>query len=1035
MFPFVIRELVRNRRRTITSIVGVILGTGLLSGVLFFIDASGATMTTRAVAELPLDMQVLLSDSFGRRVDFTERFSAPGLLMAGRTATFTLTVRNRTTQAVHEVVIADEPPPPLSYVDGSTTVNGRRIADIAGRSPLAQGLARTGFNFGTLETGTTLTVTYEARANTAFNVNGLRMEGTVSSRENVVRVRANTPHPPTLNQLSDRIGRIPGIASTDELSMVDLASPAVTFGGVQLEGRVRVVGVDIDYPKHNPSVRIVDGSFRSDGVVVSSEMSRSLGVTIGKPIKVSIPGRAAPLPLRVTGIADLSNAQQLFMSRKASKLEDVLYLPFSVVVPLAVFSREIVPAFQRASAVPGAALKNTPLSEVGVRLARPLLRSAPASALAQTTLIAQEIQRVNADDTSLIDNISNALTVAADDAKTGRRMFLFLGIPGVLLAFALVLFGANIQAESQRREHATFRLHGADRAMLLRMVVVRTLTFAGVGALIGLVLGLGAVGLVLGTDAVLEIPFRRTATSALIAIATSVVVAVVALAARDWRASAREIASERGELSVAIRPVWHRRCIDVVLVAIAVLAVARNAITSPPGRVSVSAGQAASIPLEALVAPMAVWLGGAFLFGRGVHAAVGCLRRPDGRAFGSLVRGSLRRTFWRRSWPLVNATIGICLVVTFATNLGVFTSTYYRTKSADSRFAVGADLRITPDETDGPAHGLPLARRLTVEGVQAVTPIIASLENSVLIGPYDQARTDLAAIDPSSFRRAAELSESTFVGVSADTALESLLRDPAGVLISAARADDLSIGVGDRVQVLLARGSKHQRLRTFRVVGLFKAFPGFPQGLDIVVDVAAYRSATGSDGVDFFLARTAEGRGSATASATVRMTTRATGDGRSLRVVTPATYLNKDQSSLTAVNVRGLLELGTAFALAIGVAAVLIVVFGQLLERRKEYVTLRAFGMSTSSMAALILGESLFVTVNGLVGGLAMGLVMARVFVNVLQPIFLVVPHFAVPVRFLARFCAALVVSTVAFALCATALVTGRRAVGILREP
>ena len=86
-------------------------------------------------------------------------------------------------------------------------------------------------------------------------------------------------------------------------------------------------------------------------------------------------------------------------------------------------------------------------------------------------------------------------------------------------------------------------------------------------------------------------------------------------------------------------------------------------------------------------------------------------------------------------------------------------------------------------------------------------------------------------------------------------------------------------------------------------------------------------------------------------------------------------------------------------------------------------------------MAARILGESLFVTVDGLVNGLAMGIVMARVVVKVLQPIFLVVPHFAVPVRFLARFCAAVVVSTVAFALCATALVTPRHAVGILREP
>ena len=57
--------------------VGVTLGTGLLTGVLVFINASAATMTTRAIAALPLDMQVVLTDPFGRRIALTERVEAP----------------------------------------------------------------------------------------------------------------------------------------------------------------------------------------------------------------------------------------------------------------------------------------------------------------------------------------------------------------------------------------------------------------------------------------------------------------------------------------------------------------------------------------------------------------------------------------------------------------------------------------------------------------------------------------------------------------------------------------------------------------------------------------------------------------------------------------------------------------------------------------------------------------------------------------------------------------------------------------------
>ena len=1000
-----------------------------MSGVLFFINASAATMTNRALAPLPLDMQAVLTDPFGRRVDLTERVLAPEQLRAGQKATVELTVRNLTTQAVHEVVVADEPSAPLSYVDGSTTVNGHRIADVAGRSPLAQGMARTGLNLGTLVAASTWTITYEARANADVTVKNLRLEGAVSSREDVIRVRANTPRPPTLGQLAERLRRIPGIAWADELRMIDIGPQAVTSGGVPLDGRVRIVGFDPDYAKHYPSIDIIRGSFRSNGVVVSSETARVLRLTIGKAVNISIPGLSAPMSLPVTGIADLSNAQQLFMSRKASKLEDFLYVPFTVIAPLSLFTENIVPAFQRASAIPGAGIKSTPLSEVDIRVERTTLNSSPASALTQTTVIAGWIRDHSTEGLLLIDNISNALTVAADDAMAGRRMFLFLGLPGVLLAIALVVFNANLQAESQRRDHATMRLHGAERSMLIRIAALRTLLFAGCGALIGVGLGLGATALILGWAAIYDTPRRLTANSSITAISANVIIVVVVLTRKQWQTSAREIGSERRDLSDPIRPTWHRRCFDLYLVLIAAIAVSAEALASAPENGSVSKGRAASLPLRLLLVPMAVWLGGILLFGRLVYALLAHYAQPVGRSFGTLIRGSLVRNVYRRSWPMVSAEIAIGLVVSFSTELVVFNSTYNRTKSADARFAVGSDLRITPLTDDANTSTASLETELKSAGVSALTGVTFSLENSVLIGPYDQARTDLAAIDPASFEVTAALDESTF-DVSKAQAMRLLAR-PDAVLISVTRADDLSINVGDEVSVLLARGSKHQKLKTFDVVGLFEAFPGFPQGLDAVVNRSTYRSATALDSVDFFLART-DGTPAGTVAVASRIT-RTVGGRRALRVVTSIGYLNKDQSSLTAVNVRGLLEMGIGFACAIGISAILMVVFVQFLQRR-EYVALRAFGMSSSSLASLILGESLFIIFHALAGGLAIGLVMARVFVIVLRPIFLVTPQFDVPIRHLAGLGLALVLSTVAFALIATAQVTRQHAVAILRE-
>ncbi len=54
---------------------------------------------------------------------------------------------------------------------------------------------------------------------------------------------------------------------------------------------------------------------------------------------------------------------------------------------------------------------------------------------------------------------------------------------------------------------------------------------------------------------------------------------------------------------------------------------------------------------------------------------------------------------------------------------------------------------------------------------------------------------------------------------------------------------------------------------------------------------------------------------------------------------------NKDQSSLTALNIRGLVDLDSFYTLVISAAVIAMFVFGLMLQRRREYVTLRAQGM------------------------------------------------------------------------------------------
>src|ERR1044071_9418164 len=133
---YVWRELVRNPRRTLAALAGVTLGIALFSAVLFFADGSRATMTRRALAPLALDLHRVRSAPLGARLRFRHRLVAARTGLAkGDTATIALTVSNRDRVGANEVVVNDEPPPPLTYVHGSTRRDGRPLRDVAGQSP------------------------------------------------------------------------------------------------------------------------------------------------------------------------------------------------------------------------------------------------------------------------------------------------------------------------------------------------------------------------------------------------------------------------------------------------------------------------------------------------------------------------------------------------------------------------------------------------------------------------------------------------------------------------------------------------------------------------------------------------------------------------------------------------------------------------------------------------------------------------------------------------------------------------------------
>jgi putative ABC transport system permease protein len=1035
VLSYVWRDLVRNPRRTLASLVGVVLGVGLFSGVLFFIDGSGATMTKRALEPLALDMQRVLTNPLGGSLRLEERVSAPGRLQPGQRATITLAVRNESAAPAHDVVVNDEPPPPLTYVHGTTTLDGKALADKGGHSPLAQGLARTGLNIGTIPPRTRVELTYLARAGRAVSGGTLPLRGTISSRENVVPTKANAPTELTLDELQARIARIPGVAAADGLSFVDLPPGSLQAGGVTVRDPVRVFGLDRRYQEHYPSIRITAGSLGEGSAVLSAEASRTLAVNPGASVQLSLPGHAKPLSLPVSGIADLSQAKPLFYSRNSNKLEDFLYVPDAVIVSPATFKKAIVPAFQSAGAARGTTLKSPPVQEVDVLVDRSRLQSDPASALAQTEAVARSIGQIAPGQDYLIDNISNTLKVAKDDAAVGKSMFLFLGLPGVLLAAILAAYTGSILVSTQRRERANLRVRGADRAHLLRMLLYRTVVFAGIGSLLGVGLGFLSVIAILGRTTLFEAAARDLVASGLIGVGVGMLTTALALYIPGRRSLSREINQERREMAAASVPAWRRLGLDFALLAAAAIAelvaFRAGAFDAPSG--SVYAGQAVSLPSHLLLPALVAWLGGVLLSIRVFQMIASRLPVPAPPRFGPLLRGTLSRSLKRRSWAFASGIVGVGLVVAFGISLAIFSATYDAAKAADSKFVVGSDLRVTPSVLSPRAHPPSFASKLQVPGVSAATPVVFKPENSVLIGPYNQDLKDLAAIDPASFERVATLSDSFFVDRSAAGAMAALEADPRGLLVDSESAGDLSIKRGDRVQVLLARGTKKETKQTFHVVGLFERFPGFPQGTNLVANLGYYEKTTGSKRTDFFLARAADHSDAGLARA---VTSIEAGPGKQapLNIDSTETALDKDQSSLTALNVHGLVDLDSLYTLLMSAAGIAIFVFGMMLQRRREYVAQLAQGMQSREIRALVLGEAALVAACGLTAGLLVGTGMGYLLVHILRPLFILDPSVTFPAGKIVTLAVLVLAATLASALSATVILRRLRPTEILRE-
>jgi putative ABC transport system permease protein len=1031
LFRYVIADLLRNPRRTLSTMVGVTLGVGLFCGVLFFVDGLSASMTARAVAPLPIDIQRIVTERIGGALTLSQSFDAPSIAAGGQ-ARVRLEVRNPSAVAGHEVTVRSMPGRDLVFVPGSAQLDGLPLTGFID-NPFASGLGTMGYNLGSVAPGLVRTVSYLVEAKVNVSLDQMAVKSTFSSRESVSPVAANAPSYIPLDELARLIAQVPGVDHASQLSLADLGSDALSLNGTVAPGHTKILGFDADYASRDATIQIVDGALSPTGAVISAEAARALNARIGDTVTATLPDGSA-LHATISGIADLSRSRSLFSSRRGGDLETFIYSRNSIVVSPQVFASTVQPAYERAATARGTRLKNPPLREIDVALQRQLLQADPATALLETQRIATDVGAVAAHQDYLLDNISNTLSVAAQDAAVAKLLFVFLGVPGLFLASLLAAYAGTVLAEAQRREQATLRIRGASRRDLLRMLTARTGLLTAAGSVVGLAIGYLAAAAILGQQSLALASPASLVTSASLGSVGGFASTGFALFITGRRTIDREINEDRA-LFAARPPLWRRARLDILGVAIVAagtaIAIQTHSFDGAAG--SVYFGRAVQLNVSLLVLPVAVWLTGSLLGGRVIGSVLGWARPESTSSVGRPLPSLYRLSIGRRPWAIANGAIVVALIVGLATSLAAFTASYEAAKSRDARYATGSDIRITPTPTSARIYTVADAGLFKTDGVGATSPVIYTVSNVILRSARTSDPANLAAIDPATWSSVAPLGDEHFDVGDAASALKTLQADPNAIFVSQDMASFLRTKVGDTLHVLLVRATPDQTSVDLRVAGLFERLPGFPDGADALMSIHKHTEAVPSKAPDFFLA-VANGSDDAGLQRALSSIEQGPAATDHLQIDTRVSTLSRDQSSLAALNIAGLAGLDSTFALAMAVIAVAIFVFGLLLQRRREYVTLRAQGLEARTILALIAAEASTVAIGGAIFGLLVGAGMGFYFVSVLRPLFVLSPDYSLPLAVAAVPVGLVGIATLVASLAASRLVSRLDPTELLRD-
>ena len=751
-----------------------------------------------------------------------------------------------------------------------------------------------------------------------------------------------------------------GIADTTGLT-------ATAAGSTQQTGPGKIVGLPTGYSSAFPGeLRTLSG--RGTGVLLAQQTAANLHARPGDTISIGRAGTTAA-KVRVDGVVDLPQADSFFQQVGAPVGAQPQAPPDNVILlPQQTFAAVTAPL---------------PADQVAHQIHAALTRALPGSpstAYTQVSGAARNLETKLAGTGLVGDNLGTALDQARKDALYAQLLFLFLGIPGAIIAGLLTASIAAAGADRRRRDAALLRTRGASTRRLVTLALGETALAAGTG----IALGVGAAVLI-GSSTFGTASFGASTLSAVLWSVGSglagLAIAAAAIALPAWRdARALTVAGQRRVVGRRDRaPWWARYGLDFAALAGAGLVYWQaskngyNLVLAPEGVPQIS------VNWYALAAPVLGWVGLGLLAYRVADLLLHRGRKPLSRILrpiGGELSPTIAATMSRQRRPLAGAVALLALTGAFAASTAVFNSTYDQQAQADARLTNGADVAVTqsPGTVVGPGGARTLQR---IPGVKSIEPL---QHRFAYVGADLQ---DIYGVRPSTIVDAGKLQNGWFAGGTAKSLIARLQSRPDNILVSAETVKDFQLHPGDTIRLRLQDGvTKQLKTIPFHYAGVAREFPTAPRDSFLVANQDYITKTTGSDAVGTFLIQT-DGTSPATVAARVRAQV-----GTSAAVTDITTQRKVVGSNLTAVEMTGLSKVELGFALILAAAASGLALALGFTERRRSFAIARALGARADQLGAFIWAESAFVTTTGLVLAAAFGTLLTRMLVKVLTGVF-----------------------------------------------